>query len=154
MTFTVIFWFTATGYKLALAKQSKSWARRILPSRHERTLFFRKPAYMDAALYLEICLNIRQTWNQRFSTAGAPSPELLLGHDRAPPHVARAIQEALRKLGFLPHIVEPTKVVQVLDVGLARPTLAGLAARLFDHYWDRPEPAQRKLCVKLISEAF
>jgi hypothetical protein len=51
-------------------------------------------------------------------------------------------------------------VVQVLDVGLARPIRAGFAARLFDHYWDHPEeeemrlPAQRKLCVKLISEAF
>jgi hypothetical protein len=172
MTFTVIFWFTAAGDKLCmacifpgqhgkqLAKQAKSWQDELCPRNSNVLFFFRKPAWMDSAIYLDLTLNIRKTWDQRYGTPELPSPTLLLGHDQARPHIAQKIQEPLHKLGILTHIVRPTKLLQVLDVGLARSIRSGFSARLFSYFWEHPDeeemslPDRRKLCVQLLSETW
>ncbi len=84
-------------------------------------------------------------------------------HDRCTGHTHPTITELLPKLNISETFVEPTFLLQVLDVGLAHPIRAAVLLRQLDYFFEHPKftegekigaPLFRKMNIQWICAAF
>jgi hypothetical protein len=134
--FTVLFFVTLAGRKLppvfvlaggkTLRHKSKQWAEQWLPADQHAFFFFNDSAYMTAPLYACVLRELR-TW-LRLNAGHPRNSHYHVLHDRAPAHVEKNIATALAALNMSSTAIEPTCLLQILDVGLARAIRAGYLA--------------------------
>ena len=177
MCVTVLFMFTGSGRKLGvwfvfagehgkrLAKSSSSWEAELLPGGDKKAFFFfRKPAWMSTSLYGRCLWQARKVWEEKYAKEGHPDPRQKhahIVHDRAPAHTHEDTTALLKKLNMSETYVDPTALLQVLDVALARCIRAGYLRRQLEYFRDFPKTegspgvaVLRKLIVQWVCAAF